>query len=128
MLLFGAISMLMISAWVYNFVFLSHSLVIMVVYIWSRRNPNEHLNLLGLFTISAPYLAYVMLGFTALLGGGVSAAAIDIVGIVVGHVYWFLADIWPAVTGFHILKTPGFVSALFPDDEIGHEPWRPAFD
>ena len=43
--------------------------MIMVVYLWSRRNPDEHLNLLGLFTISASYLAYVLLGFTILLGG-----------------------------------------------------------
>jgi len=121
--------MLTISACVYDIVFLSHSLVVMVVYIWSRRNPEEHLNLLGLFTIPAPYLAYVMLGFSVMFGG-VAAAAVDIIGIVVGHVYWFLADIVPKIIGRDVLKTPGFVSALFPHDDVvvPGEQWVPAFD
>jgi len=117
MLMFGAISMLLISACIYDIVFLSHSMVVMVVYIWSRRNPEEHLNILGVFTIAAPYLAYVMLAFSAMFGG-VSSAAVDVIGIVVGHFYWFLADILPKLIGFHILKTPSFVSALFPNDEV----------
>lgn len=39
----------------------------------------------------------------------VSSAAVDVIGIVVGHFYWFLADILPKLIGFHILKTPSFV-------------------
>eukprot|EP00992_Anisonema_acinus_P016000 TRINITY_DN9978_c0_g1_i1.p1 TRINITY_DN9978_c0_g1~~TRINITY_DN9978_c0_g1_i1.p1 ORF type:complete len:210 (-),score=24.32 TRINITY_DN9978_c0_g1_i1:140-769(-) len=111
MLLFGVISMLFIAGCVYDIVFLSHSLVVMVVYIWSR-----------------PYLAGVMLGFS-LMFGGVPAAAVDMIGIVVGHVFWYLADIFPRITNIELLKTPSFVSALFPDDDIGvHEEWHPAFD
>eukprot|EP00906_Rhabdomonas_costata_P035195 RCo049461 len=132
MLLFGASLMLVFSAWVYNMKFLSHSLMIMVVYLWSRRNPDEHLNLLGLFTISAPYLAYVLLGFTILLGGRLENTIPDVVGIAVGHLYWFLADIFPAVTGKQVLRTPGFVAALFPNDDDfvrnqAQQEWRPFF-
>eukprot|EP00993_Chasmostoma_nieuportense_P004071 NODE_4754_length_745_cov_163.896440_g4075_i1.p1 GENE.NODE_4754_length_745_cov_163.896440_g4075_i1~~NODE_4754_length_745_cov_163.896440_g4075_i1.p1 ORF type:complete len:202 (+),score=28.09 NODE_4754_length_745_cov_163.896440_g4075_i1:66-671(+) len=128
MLLFGAISMLVIAACIYRVELLAESLVMMVVYIWARRNPEEHLNLLGLFTISAPYVAFVILGIGALFGG-VHSAAVDLIGMGVGHIYWYLADILPRIIGREILKTPSFVAALFPnDDEMEHDAWRPAFD
>ena len=44
----------------------------------------------------------------------VAAAAVDIIGIVVGHVYWFLADIVPKIIGRDVLKTPGFVYVSAP--------------
>lgn len=34
-----------------------------------------------------------------------------------GHVYYFLEDVYPRMTGRRPLKTPGFVKALFPTDD-----------
>jgi hypothetical protein len=34
-----------------------------------------------------------------------------------GHAYYFLEDVYPHMTGRRLLKTPGFVRALFPADE-----------
>ncbi len=34
-----------------------------------------------------------------------------------GHAYYFLEDVYPRMTGRRVLKTPGFIKALFPTDE-----------
>lgn len=35
-----------------------------------------------------------------------------------GHAYYFLEDVYPRITGRRPLKTPGFIQALFPPEEI----------
>lgn len=37
---------------------------------------------------------------------------------VAGHAYYFLEDVYPRITGRRPLKTPGFIQALFPPEEI----------
>jgi hypothetical protein len=60
---------------------------------WNR---TRHLcSLLGLFPFTAPYLPWVMLGFSLFLGNG--AVVIDMIGIVVGHFYFYLEDVYPVV-------------------------------
>eukprot|EP01012_Entosiphon_sulcatum_P031255 TRINITY_DN3915_c0_g1_i1.p1 TRINITY_DN3915_c0_g1~~TRINITY_DN3915_c0_g1_i1.p1 ORF type:complete len:219 (-),score=55.50 TRINITY_DN3915_c0_g1_i1:327-983(-) len=117
MLVFGAVSLWLISAFVYDVTFLSHSLVVMVVYVWSRRNPEEHLNVLGMFIIAAPFLPYILLAFSFLFAG-VPAAIVDLLGIVVGHVFWYLEDVVPLITGVRVMRTPGFLAGLFPEHEV----------
>jgi hypothetical protein len=50
-------------------------------------------SLLGLVTFNAPYLPWVLLGFSALLGHDVTS---DLLGIAVGHAYYYLAGGWRA--------------------------------
>lgn len=86
--------------------FLAPSLAFMVVYIWSKRNPEVTLSFLGLFNFNAPYLPWVILGFGLLLG---QSPIYDLLGIVVGHIYYFLEDVYPVTSGRHLLKTPSFL-------------------
>ena len=79
------------------------SLASMMVYIWSRRMPGAILSFLGLFTFEAPYLPWVLMGFGLLLG---HSPTHDLLGIVVGHLYYFLEDVYPAQTGRRLLRTP----------------------
>ena len=99
--------------------FLGQSLSFAMVYIWGRRNPWARMNFLGVFNFTAPYLPYVegkcimsyfdlglelffklfefqlefilirwvLLGFSVMLG---SNGVVDLLGIFVGHVYYFL--------------------------------------
>ena len=58
------------------------SLVVMLqVYVWGRRHPYVHLNFLGLFNFTAPYLPWVLLAFSVTLR---SNAVVDLLGIVAG--------------------------------------------
>lgn len=60
-----------------NMVFLGHAFTIMLVYVWSRRNPYIRMNFFGLLNFQAPYLPWVLLGFSLLLGNSV---IVDLMG------------------------------------------------
>ncbi|BDA49951.1 Derlin-2.1 [Coccomyxa sp. Obi] len=113
MLLLGAGLLLLIAPFV-NIQFLGSSLTFMMVYVWGRRHPYVNLSFLGIFNFTAPYLPWVLLAFSVTLR---SNAAVDLLGIVAGHCYYFLEDVYPRMTGRRPLRTPGLVKALFPGDE-----------
>lgn len=39
-------------------------------------------------------------------------------GMIAGHGYFFLEDVYPKMTGRRPLKTPSFIKALFADDPV----------
>ncbi|XP_018333537.1 derlin-2-like isoform X1 [Agrilus planipennis] len=100
-----------ISGFFINLLFLGQAFTIMLVYVWSRRNTFVRMNFFGIFNFQAPYLPWVLLAFSLLLG---NAVYVDLLGIAVGHVYYFIEDVFPSQRGgFKILKTPAFMKALF---------------
>ncbi|CAI7839034.1 unnamed protein product [Closterium sp. NIES-54] len=114
MLLFGGVLLTMVAPFV-NIQFLGSSLTFMMVYVWGRRNPNIQMSFLGLFNFTAPYLPWVLLGFSVLLG---SSPVVDLLGMAAGHVYYFLVDVYPKISGRQLLKTPGILKVLFPPDDV----------
>ncbi len=65
------------------------------------------MNFFGLLNFQAPYLPWVLFAFSLLLGNSV---IVDLMGIVVGHIYYFLEDVFPHQHGgFRLLKTPRFL-------------------
>jgi len=67
--------------------FLGSPLSFSLVYIYSRLNPDVRMSFLGLFIFRAPYLPWVLLGFSLLLNSQVPVG--DLMGIAVGHGYYF---------------------------------------
>ncbi|PJF18895.1 Derlin [Paramicrosporidium saccamoebae] len=97
--------------------FLSTALTFMIVYVWARRNPAIMMNFLGVFNFNAPFMPWVLLGFSLLLSGQLPVA--DLIGIGAGHAYYYMADIYPILYGDRPLKTPNFLSTLLnPREEI----------
>jgi Derlin-2/3 len=99
MLMFGAASMLIIVVVFQSLAtikFLGHPLAFMMVYVWARdaENLNVRMSLLGLFPFNAPYLPWVLLLFSLFLGNPIET---DILGIIVGHIYYFLETVFPKV-------------------------------
>ena len=102
--------------------FLAPSLAFMAVYVWGRRStvlhsrlpffdsetpdPNSRMSFLGLFTFNAPYLPWVILGFGLLLGQN---PVFDLLGILIGHIYFYLEDVLPVYIGRRVLVTPTVV-------------------
>ncbi|XP_078277549.1 derlin-3 [Rhinoraja longicauda] len=110
MFIFGGILMTLFGIFASLF-FLGQAFTIMLVYIWSRRNPFVRMNFFGLLNFQAPFLPWVLMGFSLLLGNSV---IVDLLGIVVGHIYYFLEDIFPNQPGgVKLLVTPGFLKAIF---------------
>lgn len=125
MFVFGCSFMLILGSWL-KILFLGQALNSMIVYVWSRRNRHQRLNFFGIVTITAPYLPYLnyvcfflltvyrwfLMGISFLFGADVT---MDIIGIVVGHVYYYLEDVYPRMTPSRtrLLKTPEFFNSLF---------------
>ncbi|KAK5580832.1 hypothetical protein RB653_000856 [Dictyostelium firmibasis] len=115
MWIFGSFLLLIMDAFLFytkivtKVLFLAPSIAFMVIYVWSRRNPNMHISFLGIFTFSAPYLPWVILIMGYLFNHDL---ATDLLGAVAGHCYYFLEDIYPLISNRRLLKTPTFLKSL----------------
>jgi Derlin-2/3 len=125
MLFFGGISMLVMvvvfKQSLNNIKFLGHPLAFMMVYVWARddENLNVRMSLLGLFPFNAPYLPWVLLLFSLFLGNPIET---DLLGIVVGHAFYFLDIVYPQVAevrGWRLKKViPNFGDHFFGGPQV----------
>jgi len=119
MLTFGMIFMIAIAPFV-SIHFLGSSLTFMMVYVWGRRNEHVRMSFFGLVPFTAPYLPWILLSFSVVLG---NSATVDLIGIIVGHTYFFLEDIYPEIAELRgwrikkILHTPKLLKQLCGDYE-----------
>ncbi|XP_030074343.1 derlin-3 [Microcaecilia unicolor] len=121
MFLFGGLLITLFGLFASLF-FLGQAFTIMLVYIWSRRNPYIRMNFFGLLNFQAPFLPWVLMGFSLLLGNSI---LIDLLGIVVGHLYYFLEDVFPNQPGGKkLLLTPGWLRLIFevPEEDPNYNP------
>lgn len=44
---------------------------------------------------------------------------VDLLGMLAGHVYYYLEDVYPRISGRRPLTTPGILKALFPGEGGG---------
>lgn len=117
MMIFGALTLLALSVIPFLYSpFLGISLVFMLVYVWSREFPNANINIYGLVTLKAFYLPWAMLALDVIFG---SPIVPDLLGIVAGHLYYFLTVLHPLATGKNILKTPSWVHKIVARYRIG---------
>ncbi|KAG6419038.1 hypothetical protein SASPL_121246 [Salvia splendens] len=57
----------------------------------------------------------VLLGFSVLVG---ASAWVDLLGMIAGHAYYFLEDVYPRMTGRRPLRTPAIIRSLFADEPV----------
>ncbi|KAK9448259.1 Der1-like family-domain-containing protein [Limtongia smithiae] len=103
LMLYAATALILLSP-LASLPFLGSPLSFALVYIWARRNPAIRLSFLGLFVFSAPYLPWVLFGFSLVFNSAVPKG--DLLGIAVGHVYFFLEDVFPRIYGVRPLAPP----------------------
>ena len=108
-LLLGAGALLAISPY-FDLMFLSSPLVMVVLYLWARRFPMELLQIYGLVTVTSAYLPYFLTLLTYMMAGW-EAAVMDVVAIGIAHVLWYMADVFPQITGLHVMS-PSFFTNL----------------
>eukprot|EP00262_Sarcandra_glabra_P008414 TRINITY_DN21939_c0_g1_i1.p1 TRINITY_DN21939_c0_g1~~TRINITY_DN21939_c0_g1_i1.p1 ORF type:complete len:240 (+),score=21.72 TRINITY_DN21939_c0_g1_i1:98-817(+) len=110
MMLFGAFSLLVISfAPMFWHPFMGSSLVFMIVYVWSREFPNARISIYGVVTLKGFYLPWALLALNLIFGAPLKP---DLIGLAVGHLYYFLTVLYPLSGGRNILKTPLWVHKL----------------
>lgn len=111
-LLLYATSFLLLLSPLLSLPFLGSALSSSLVYIWSRRNPETRLHLLGLLVIPAPYLPWVLIAFSLVVHGIIPKD--EICGVVVGHIWYFFSDVYPSLHGGHRpLDPPAWWRRLF---------------
>uniref|UniRef100_A0A4W5N4L7 Derlin n=1 Tax=Hucho hucho TaxID=62062 RepID=A0A4W5N4L7_9TELE len=121
MFLFGGVLMTLFGLFA-NLFFLGQAFTIMLVYVWSRRNPYIRMNFFGLLNFQAPFLPWVLMGFSLLLGNSI---VVDLLGIGVGHIYYFLEDVFPNQPGGRkLLMTPELLRTVFdtPEEDPSYFP------
>eukprot|EP01055_Gregarina_sp_Pseudo9_P000048 Gregarina_sp_Pseudo_9__47@NODE_1030_length_1956_cov_20_313511_g966_i0_p2_GENE_NODE_1030_length_1956_cov_20_313511_g966_i0NODE_1030_length_1956_cov_20_313511_g966_i0_p2_ORF_typecomplete_len221_score16_97DER1/PF04511_15/2_6e55Rhomboid/PF01694_22/5_1e02Rhomboid/PF01694_22/0_00076PqiA/PF04403_13/1_5e03PqiA/PF04403_13/0_11_NODE_1030_length_1956_cov_20_313511_g966_i077739 len=91
--------------------FLSGALISSLTYLWGRKNPHARM-LIVFFSVSAPYLPWALAAISFVAGFQI----IDhVIGIVVGHILFFLEDIFPLMPiskGARPLRAPQLLRRL----------------
>lgn len=112
LLLLSALQILVLAPFL-NLTFLGSSLTFCMLYIWGRLNPDVEMQMFGVLNFKAPYLPIVMLTFSLVLG---NSTTVDLLGILSGHVFYFLRYIYPEVAKIRgwkkrdIMQPPTFLS------------------
>ncbi|KAK8484280.1 hypothetical protein V6N12_032717 [Hibiscus sabdariffa] len=107
MLIFGALSLLGMAAVPFLWTpFMAGSVVFMIVYVWSREFPNAQISIYGVVTLKGFYLPWALLALDLIFGAPLMG---DIIGMVAGHLYFFLTVLHPLAGGRYVLKTPLWV-------------------
>lgn len=112
MLLFSWL-VLLIIAWLFEFMIVGPGLVIAIVYVWSMHHAEETVTFWFGTRFKAMYLPWVLFIFNILTGGN---GLMELIGIVAGHGYYFLRTVYPRDHhGPALLETPAFLRTYFPD-------------
>ncbi|KIW00779.1 uncharacterized protein PV09_07759 [Verruconis gallopava] len=96
LLTFASLCLLCLAP-LFSIAFLGTALSSVLVYIWSRRNPDTQLSFLGLLVFKAPWLPWVLMAFSFAVHGTVPKD--EICGVVVGHCWYYFNDIYPPTHG-----------------------------
>jgi len=105
-LLIGTV--LLLFGWYFEMVVLSLPLHFALIYLWSKKHPDEKINFWG-FVFSGSSLPWVLLAFRLLTGGSIFS---DLCGLFAAHSYYFFVEVLPLKTGKTYIHTPEFVIAL----------------
>lgn len=104
------------SAWpAFNIRFPGPALVAMVIYVWSRRDARADTYFCGL-TVSRWHVPFILLVLSFLFNLSWNSI---VFGIVVGHIYHFLADIVPRTYGVRLVQCPYFIYRHFDEGNVG---------
>jgi len=109
-MLLMAMAVLLAVGYYFDMYVLSESLLYVVMYAWSRREPEGQVNIFG-FRFKALYLPWIYVAIRLMMGGSVTE---PLMGIAVGHLYYYLVEVFPAAHGGRkvIPSTPAFCSSI----------------
>jgi len=93
--------------------YLMDPLVLSVLYVWCQLNKDQIVNFWFGTQFKAMYLPWVLFAFKLVISGG---GLMELIGILVGHLYFFLMFKYPQdFGGASLLSTPQFLYNMFPN-------------
>lgn len=105
MLLF-AMAILLAMSFVFEMMVLSEPLLYVILYVWSRREPTAQLSMFGV-RFKSVYLPWAYVAIRMIMGGSITQ---PLLGIAVGHLYYFLVEVMPVSHNYRLIFTPRFCS------------------
>ena len=87
-----------------------------LLWIFCRRHEDSTMSLY-MFDFGAKIFPWIFLGFCVLIGKYTIVEGL--LGFCIGHMYFFLSDVFPKTHKMELLKTPRFLRNYFPDERIG---------
>eukprot|EP01066_Platyproteum_vivax_P007120 Platyproteum_vivax@DN2712_c0_g1_i1.p1 len=94
-----------------NTAFFGECLFAVISYLWGRRNPRTEVWVF-MFRLRAPYIVWILLLLRIAEGGSFYDY---LMGLLVGHVYYFFTDIYPYMPtskGFKLFQTPSVLTQI----------------
>lgn len=92
-------------------------MVLSVLYVWCQLNKDQIVSFWFGTQFKAMYLPWVLFGFNMIIAGG---GVMELVGILIGHMYFFLMFKYPQdFGGPSLLSTPSFLYSFFPNRRGG---------
>jgi len=114
MMLFCMILLMIIKWLVIDMPFPGLALVFSLLYYWSRTAPYRPINFWG-FPFQAWQFPFVMVVVDILIG---ASPVFSLIGIAVGHTFYFLKDIVPKAFNKTVIWTPNFMYNLFDQQNV----------
>jgi len=113
LLIFGNSIMVLFKLFIYEAQFLGPAITNMIVYLWGKKNAQQQINLVNILHIRGSSLPFVLT--LSSLAMKQKTLKLDLLGIIAGHLYYYLEEIYPRLIGGQkILRTPGFFFLFFP--------------
>ena len=107
--LFGNSVLLLLKLFVPEAQFLGPALTNMIVYLWSKKNAQQQINLINILHIRGSSLPLILLLSSLFLKQ--KTLKFDIMGIIAGHIYYYLEEVYPRLSGGQkIIKTPSYLN------------------
>jgi len=122
MLVFGMVTMLSSTYLIELSPLFCQNLVYYVLYVFSKRHPTDQTALWGI-PVQNAMLPFAILGLNVLMGNYWQDMAH---GMAVGHLYYFLVDVYPQIYGKDVLHTPQFLINYMGTGEYTYVPPTPA--
>ncbi|KAI9193735.1 derlin-1 [Polychytrium aggregatum] len=109
---------ILILGWIVNSVSFSESLLLAIIYVWSQYFREMDVSFMFGVRFKAVFLPWAMVAMDYLMGYGLNIG--KVVGILVGHFYYFLEKVYPESNGqAKILQTPAIFERFLPSNQQG---------
>ncbi|RIB18539.1 Der1-like family-domain-containing protein [Gigaspora rosea] len=105
-----------IFGWLLGIMLLNQCLVMAIIYLWSQEFRESIVTFIFGIRFKGSYFPWVLLAFDVLRRGDVMSTA---VGIIAGHIYYYLQDLYPGTGGRRLLNTPQWLYRYFPPSSSG---------
>lgn len=108
-LILMSMTLLLALAYFFDMMVLSDAILYVIMYVWSRREPEGQLSMFG-FRFKALYTPWVYIAIRLIMGGSITE---PLMGIAVGHIYYYLIEVYPVRHGGRsLIQTPRFCISI----------------